>query len=66
MNLEQHKPQSPLRCAVNTQDKFIRRCRIITEQISEESMNVEGEFMTIDDMHQRGFTKLLISMLIAA
>ena len=41
------------------QDKFVRRCRVISQEISEEHMEVEGEFLTLDEMIERKFSKRL-------
>ncbi len=41
------------------QDKFVKRCKCITEKISEEMTEVEGERLTIPDMEQLKFTECL-------
>ena len=38
-----------------SQEKFIKRCKKITEQILEESLEIEGEFLTEDDMTEMNF-----------
>ena len=37
-------------------EKFIKRCKAITERISEESSEVEGEWLTYDDMVKLEFS----------
>lgn len=32
------------------QDKFVKRCRAITENITEEVSEIEGEWLTVEDM----------------
>ena len=46
--------------AYNLQEKFLKRCRRVNQEISEESMEIEGEFLTLADMHERKFAPYLI------
>ena len=41
------------------QEPFIRKCRRISEQIQEESLSVDGEFMTELDMKAANFSEYL-------
>ena len=42
-------------CAL--QLRFVKRCRAITEEIEEETLSVEGEFMTEADMNAESFSE---------
>ena len=41
------------------QEKFVKRCKAITESISEESSEVEGEWLTYADMQKLEFSERL-------
>ena len=41
------------------QDRLIKRCQAITEKISEEVSEVEGEWLTVGDMEKLQFSELL-------
>ena len=47
------KDWSPLK------DRFIKRCRAITEKIQEEISEVEGEWLTVADMEKANFSEPL-------
>ena len=34
----------------HTKELFVKRCRYISESIQEESLEIEGEFLTVQDM----------------
>ena len=44
---------------VTAQERFVKRCRHLTSTINEEVMEIEGEFMTIEDMQARKFSPCL-------
>ena len=44
------------------QDKFVKRCRSITEKITEETTEIEGEWLTEEDMGLLKFSELLCGM----
>lgn len=39
------------------QEKFIKRCRAISEQVTEETSKVEGEWLTVADMKDLKFSE---------
>ncbi|CAL1141134.1 unnamed protein product [Cladocopium goreaui] len=41
-------------------DRFIKRCKAITERISEESSEIEGEWLTVGDMQKMEFSETKI------
>ena len=41
-------------------DKFVRRCRSISERITEEVSEIEGEWLTELDMQNLGFSEYLV------
>ncbi len=41
------------------QDKFVKRCRSITEQITEETAEIEGEWLTEEDMKLLKYSEFL-------
>jgi hypothetical protein len=41
------------------QDKFVKRCRSITEKITEETAEIEGEWLTEEDMGLLKYSELL-------
>ena len=44
---------------LTAQANFVKHCRKVTRELSEECMEIEGEFLTIADMNERKFAKLL-------
>ena len=42
-----------------SKDKFVRRCRAITERITEETSEIEGEWLTESDMYKMNFSEYL-------
>ncbi|OLQ14672.1 hypothetical protein AK812_SmicGene1172 [Symbiodinium microadriaticum] len=38
-------------------EKFVRRCRLVTETVAEELMEIEGEFLSEDDFETRKFSE---------
>ena len=42
----------------SSEEKFIRRCRLVTESISEEEMEIEGEFLSEQDFEDRNSEQL--------
>ena len=38
-------------------DKFVRRCRAITERITEEISSIEGEWLTESDMKNLNYSE---------
>ena len=47
--------------SLTLQEKFVKRCKAITEKISEETSEVEGEWLTVADMEKLEFTPCLCS-----
>ena len=41
------------------EDRFIKRCKAITERISEEASEIEGEWLTVADMQKMEFSEPL-------
>lgn len=41
-------------------EQFVRRCRRITQEIDESCMDVEHQFLTEEDMEQKGYSQFLI------
>ena len=37
----------------------MKRCRLVTEQVSQEDMEIHGEFLTLEEMEERKFSGLL-------
>jgi len=44
------------------QEKFVRKCRRITEEIDESMLDVEHQFLTVEDMEGMGFSQPLINI----
>ena len=47
----------PARVAL--EERFIKRCKAITERINEEVTEIEGEWLTVADMQRLEFTEWL-------
>ena len=45
--------------SLTVKDKFVKRCRAITERISEETSEIEGEWLTVADMKNLNFSEFL-------
>ena len=41
------------------EDQFIKKCRCIMEKIQEETLEIQGEFLTEADMKEKGFPEHL-------
>lgn len=41
------------------EDRFIKRCKAITERVAEEVQEVEGEWLSLSDMENLNFSELL-------
>ena len=43
----------------SAQDKFVRRCKLVSQTVAEELMEIEGEFLSEDDFETRNFSEWL-------
>ena len=41
------------------EERFVKRCKAITERVSEETNEIEGEWLTLGDMQKMEFSELL-------